>query len=196
MAVSSTIKNNFTRQNVLLWAANGARLRADKATATKSLRQVFEFKIANTEPFALAAWYGAQIDPALGEELYAKAWARIDGRPRIISEFSIGDLAYYWARLDPAQSRVLVEREWSIRAASFGQTTDELGGLYNRAPTKLVRAMLVIDPARAVEMAIQLEASEANIPDPGGTRQRQRAGWLRALLDDKAAVERGDLEEH
>lgn len=193
---SAAIADDFPRQNALLWVANGARLRGDKATAIAALRQVFEFNIGNTEPFALAAWYGAQIDPALGEELFAKARARVEKKsPQSRSRFGLGDVAYYLARRDPAQSRVLVEREWSQLAPSFGQKTGEFGDSNrNSEATKLVRAMLVIDPARGAEMAVQLETAEAGIPDPGRQRGRERAGWISALLADEAAQARGDLE--
>ncbi|MBW3637579.1 MAG: carboxypeptidase regulatory-like domain-containing protein, partial [Armatimonadetes bacterium] len=193
---SAAIADNFAHQNALLWVANGARLRGDKATAIAALRQVFKFNIGNTEPFALAAWYGAQIDPALGEELFAKARARVEKKSSNLHvSYGIGDVAYYLARIDPAQSRVLVEREWSRLTPSFSQKTDQFGDANpNSAATKLVRAMLVIDPARGAEMATQLETAEAGIPDVGRQRGRERTGWITALVANEAAQARGDLE--
>lgn len=193
---SAAIKDDFAHQNALLWVANGARLRGDKATATTALRQVFEFRIGNTEPFALAAWYGAQIEPSLGDELFARALGRLELASS--GRFGVGDVAYYLGRRDPARSRVLIEREWSQRAASFGVKNDDPGGdAINSAATKLVRAMLVIDPARAESMAHQLEIAEANVPDPYRARGRERVGWIAALVanEDEAAQARGDLRE-
>jgi hypothetical protein len=189
--ISEGIDDQFAHQNALLWVANGARLRGDTKTATTALRQVFEFRIGNTEPFALAAWYGAQIDPALGQELFARERSKLAEKSIFGSRASVGDLAYYIARLDPAQSRILVEREWQWRTPSFGKKNDF--GDIDRAPTKLVRAMLVIDPTRAVEMIAQLETAEAGIPDDGGQRGRERRGWITALTADAAAIARGDL---
>jgi hypothetical protein len=188
------ITENFVRQKALLWVANGARLRGDKAVATQALRQVFEIGVGNTEPYALGAWYGAQIDPQLGQELFEEARQRLKSNAEIGPRKSIGDVALYLARFDPALARLLVEREWSDRIPSLGKSTDYFG-FSDLAPTNLVRAMLVIDPARGAEMAAQLDLAEKDAPDEGRQRARARIGWVTALLADEAAQARGELDE-
>ncbi|RYG67930.1 hypothetical protein EON80_12640 [bacterium] len=193
-ALLSSASANFTYQNVLLWIANDARSRGDKATAITALHQVFEFKIANTDPYALAAWYGAQIDPALGEELFAKARARLESKSSFRGSKSVGDIAFYLAHFDPAQSRLLIEREWLEIAPSLTQKTIGVGEPNpNSSATKLVRAMLIIDPARAVEMIAQLERTESGSSDKHRVREIERSTWIAALVTDAASRARGDL---
>lgn len=194
---ASQVQDVFAHQDALLQVANAARLCGDKTVVATAVRQVFDIGVGNAEPYALAAWYGVEVDPALGADLFARARAKVEARGVGSPDAGIGSLAYYFGRRDPALCRLLIEREWAERmnTLSSGDKTGESFDNPSAEPTKLVRAMLVIDPARGAEMATQLEAAEQGTRDSGSARARQRIGWIIALVADEAAQARGDLEE-
>ena len=188
------ISDPAKRQNAWLFVANGARESGDKATATAALRRAVAIESDASGPYALAAWYASQVDPALGAEFFDAEQKRLQKQYTLGDRFGVGDLAFYLARLDPARSRLLVEREWSARAAKWGKNRASFGiPVYQL--TRLVRAMLVIDPARAEEMAAQLEPQQAGASDIRDQLRHAQVAWLAAFESDEKLRARGDLTE-
>lgn len=194
LAEATGIGDVSLHQNALLWIANAARLQGDKTIATSALRQVAALDGDGTKSNALAVWYGFQIDAALGQELLALERTRLKSKYAFGDRFGIGDLAFYLGRIDPAQSRLLIEREWSARAAKWGKIGASFGVPWIQ-PARLVRAMMVIDPARALEMAAQLQPTGIESTELSDGFRRQQTQWIVPLVADEKARARGDLSE-
>jgi protocatechuate 3,4-dioxygenase beta subunit len=96
------------------------------------------------------------VNPRLGEELFTAA--RIAAKPGVGEmDESVAEFAFQYARIDPAESRLLIEREYASKLAQ-GQ---KIGGYFELVP--LVLAMTAVDVERALEMARALPVSDSGI---------------------------------
>ncbi|MBV9467801.1 MAG: carboxypeptidase regulatory-like domain-containing protein, partial [Abitibacteriaceae bacterium] len=124
---------------------------ADAAAAYPSLD-------ANSRVAAIA--YG--IDPKIGAEIFETAHTRLEAEKaqRESSDIyggqntSIADFAYYYSRLDPAESRLLLEAEFT-RQKQIPRTTDNRWQ-YSNNLTNLIAAMAAVDIDRAMELTYLL----------------------------------------
>jgi hypothetical protein len=93
-------------------------------------------------------------DPALGRRFFADLKSRLARlRPdEVIDAAPVPDFAFYYARVDPLESRLLLERAWRRqveRHAKLDVVIHWDGGQY-------ALAMAAMDVERALEMARQL----------------------------------------
>lgn len=92
-------------------------------------------------------------NPALGQQLFEEVEGRLQNRDDRGSEYSQGDdvaaFAFYFARVDAAQSRALIESAWA-------GSKQNRGGERNWGSSNLVTAMAAVDVERALQMASEL----------------------------------------
>ncbi len=149
LALARRVKSDYHRAQAL---ANAARFQTGE-TAAKLWREAVEGARAEQAPrFASQAW---EIDPKLGAELFEIARLRIEGESK--NEWMDDRLwptfAFYYARVDAAGARLILEREWgqAIERKTQGQTLQAFA-----------RAMTPIDGRRAWEMARQIPVEDKN----------------------------------
>ena len=154
-----------------------------------------QLEIGNPENYALAASLAQEVSPQLGEELWAEALLR--GAPtatRDPGRFwpSVAMWAFYHARLDKAQSRVLLEREWNWRlpAAVQAGADKEIDENDVASIADLVVAMGAVDPARALEM--RAEATQ-KVKSLAG---KANVGLAAALLMNEQERARFGVDSH
>ncbi len=161
-AVAAQIGADYESDQAQLALADAALKTGDPAAATLALRAAMSGNYLNPEHFALAASLAQEVGPPLSDELWAQAYARALPDPQSGGSFvsSVAMWAFYHARLDAAQSRVTIEREWNWRLATAlakpsanDQNTPGLDALE--------MAMAAVDPARALEMRAQAKAVKA-----------------------------------
>ena len=160
----------------------------DFAVAQSQLRSAMKTNISNPEGFALAASLAQQVSPEFGAELWADALNKANP-PRRDDDFgrgfepSVAMWAFYHARLDAAQSRALIEREWNWRLPKATKAKDPNNEIDDGEQIAwseaLIMAMGAIDPARALEMRAQ--ASHAT-----GQLARANVGLAAVLLMNDA----------
>ena len=155
--------------------------------AERALRQIFELENGNVEKFALAASLGQTLNPQLGAELWPLALKRAqpDKNNQMYGggyQPSVGMWAFYHAALDPALSRVLIEREWNWRLPAAVKTKDAEYSQDKQLLGQLEMGMAAVDPARALEMREQDRA------------QVQKDGIIAADVDLAAALLASDVE--
>ncbi len=160
---------------------NAARL-SQFDVAKSALKASFESSLSNTEWGASAAQIAATFDEKLADDLFARL--ALNGRPNAGDETAPSSLnTYAAARADkwPGQTRVLIEREWPacLKNALKTRGADENGfDESDYLPARLIGAIALVSPARALEMAEQLPARK---PLQG----RAFAALLTALLAPK-----------
>ena len=156
-------QNDSMRARALLEVAEGARSGGQTEVAEEALRAMLKLPAGDGKTLAGAAAIGAQIRPQLGDEFFAAARkaALPDANNR--SAFmapSIGLWAYHYAAIDPAQSRVLIEREWNWRLpAAIKSDKEGISFIETGALNDLVRAMAVIDGERATTLQAAVDAA-------------------------------------
>jgi hypothetical protein len=96
-----------------------------------------------------------EMDRDLGAELFAEAWKnlKLDEEKR---QGSIAGFAFYYSRIDPAESRLTLETEF----ASGLQKGDDGGRYFWLVPPVL--AMAAVDVDRALEMARSIPERDPN----------------------------------
>lgn len=166
----------------------------DLKTAEKLLRGAMQSRISNAEGFALAASLAQRVSPQFGAEMWADALRRaIPARPDSdygrSYEPSVAMWAFYHARLDAAQSRALIEREWNWRlpAAVKINDTDEFGEEASFL-RRLAMAMAAVDPARALELRAQFVKATGKPADAN-------FGLAATLLADEATRARLGVDD-
>jgi hypothetical protein len=90
-------------------------------------------------------------DPVLGKALYAQALDKVTDEASTTSGWggpSMAEFAFYYSRLDPGYSKLLLEEQFAEDVVSPSQSPDP-----SQAICEDVAAMSAIDPARAYEMA-------------------------------------------
>jgi hypothetical protein len=118
-----------------------------------------------------------EVDPVLGEELFLATRRRLDNSNRISNTTmddenmrpSYAAYAFYRAPIDPAESRLLLEEEWTRRIASYERAQkDRTANTYSNIGWQLnplVRAMVAVDLERALEMASEAAEFEGQRND-------------------------------
>lgn len=148
--------DDWNQINALLVIADRATKADQPAVAERALRLAMKSDSGNVEKFALTASLGERLSPKLGAELWPDALRRAlpDKRNDYGGDYqpSVGSWAFYHARLDPAQSRVLVEREWMWRLPAAILNKDKEYSNDGRMLSQLEMGMAAVDPARALEM--------------------------------------------
>ena len=151
-AMAADIGEDFKANSAQIAVAEAAIAKGEMDIAQTNLRAAMTGNYGNPEQFALAASVAQKVGPEFGAELWAQAYARTTRQSEDFSP-SVALWAFYRARVDPAQSRVLVEREWNWRLPALAkapadrQSTGDLDALE--------MAMSAVDPARALEMRAQ-----------------------------------------
>ena len=151
----SALNDEWQKLGVLLKIADGATTLGQKEVAERALRAAFKAQSGNVEKFALAASLAQRLDPKLGAEMWEDAYNRaVPTNKSEIGNYrpSVGAWAMYHARLDPARSRVLIEREWNWRLPSAIKNKDAEYSNDGSQLSQLIMGMAAVDPARALEM--------------------------------------------
>ena len=175
---------DYGKQRAAQTLADRAIKAGDLATAEKLLRGAMKSRISNPEGFALSASLAQEVSPQLGAEMWAEALRKaMPSKSDFGGGFvpSVGMWAFYHARLDAAQSRVLIEREWNWQLPAAAKVKKDDDGM-DESPANLERlemAMGAIDPARALEMRAEA-AKIVNLPE------RANVGLAAALLASDA----------
>lgn len=156
------------RGGLLMEIADRALDAKNNAAVQRAIREIFAQKNGNADEFARAASLAQEISPQLGAEFWPEALKR--ALPEKGNEFdddyrpSVGAWAFYHARLDAGQSRVLIEREWNWRLPAAVKTKDQEYSFDKQNLRMLEMGMAAVDPARALEMR---EESRAQLAKPG-----------------------------
>ena len=155
LEMADAVPDEWRKLGLLLRAADGATTLGQKEVAERALRAAFKAQSGNVEKFALAASLAQRLDPKLGAELWEDAYNRaVPTNKSEMSDYrpSVGAWAMYHARLDPARSRVLLEREWNWRLPSAIKNKDNEYSNDGFQLSALIMGMAAVDPARALEM--------------------------------------------
>ncbi len=169
--IENSQDSDYAKSRAARTLADRSMRAGDLATAEKLLRGTMKSRISNAEGFALSASLAQSVSPQLANELWADAFRRaVPSQPDTNSSFetSVAMWAFYHARLDAAQSRVLIEREWNWQMAAFAKIADD-DKLRDKAIELrwLEMAMGAVDPARALQMRAQADkldkAPSANV---------------------------------
>ncbi len=195
--LAASISQQSSRTETSLVVAERAIEANQPAVAEAALRVAMQLEIGNPENYALAASLAQEVSPQLGEELWADALRRAvptEKREASRGTFwpSVAMWAFYHARLDKGQSRVLLEREWNWRlpaAVKAGQDK-EIDENDVASINALVMAMGAVDPARALEM--RAEAAQ-KVKSLAG---KANVGLAAALLMNEAQRARFGLDSH
>lgn len=127
----------------------------DEATAARLFREA-EAAGKGSGSKARVAAMAYDVDPRLGEELFTKA--RVAAKPAVDEmDESVAEFAFWYARIDAAESRLLIEREYAGKLAQ-GQ---KIGGYFDLVP--LILAMTAVDVERALEMARALPVRDSSV---------------------------------
>lgn len=128
--------------------------------AERALRAALTLTLINPRDAGLTASLAERVSPQLGAEFWPVILERAQtGEESWRVRKTIGMWAFYHAPLDPAQSRILVEREWSWRLAGAAREQNNerwLGKYYLHC---LQMGMAAVDPARALEMRDEAQAA-------------------------------------
>ena len=193
--LAASIEEQSMRTEASLVVADHATKAGENVIAEAALRVAMRLEIGNPENYALAASLAQEVSPQLGTELWAEALERgapTEKRDAAQGKFwpSVAMWAFYHARLDPAQSRVLLEREWNWRlpaAAKAGQDK-EIDENDVASIASLIMAMGAIDPARALEMRAEAQRKVKSLAG------RANVGLAAALLMSDADKVRFGLD--
>ena len=195
--LAAAIEEQSNRTETSLVVADRATKAGQPAVAQAALRVAMQLKIGNPENYALAASLAQQVSPQLGAELWAEALEHaVPTEKRDASQGtfwpSAAMWAFYHARLDKAQSRVLLEREWNWRlpAAIKAGQDKEIDENDVASIDALVMAMGAVDPARALEMRAQAQSKVASL------KGKANVGLAAALLMSDAQKIRFGLDSH
>jgi protocatechuate 3,4-dioxygenase beta subunit len=155
LALATRVKSPEHRAMALALAAQVQ----DEATAAEVFRQAIAAgtsdysRRGNLPQIAVMAF---QKNPTLGRELFEEFKPRYTTPSTSpMDETSPSAFAFYYAPIDPAESRLMLEREWARQLENRG------GGGNNWNGSDLVLAMAAIDIDRALEMAQALPSDNA-----------------------------------
>jgi hypothetical protein len=140
----------------------------DDATAAEVFRQAIAAgasdysRRGNLPQIAVMAF---QKNPALGRELFEELKPRYTAQPTsAVDDKSPSAFAFYYAAVDSAESRLMLEREWARQLETHG------GGGSDWGPRELPLAMAAIDVERALEMAQALPRRQCSLRHPAQDR--------------------------
>ena len=188
LAMMPTSGDNYNRVTAFLVIADRAIAANDRETAEKSLGHIAAMKTGNIEKFALAASLAQQFDANLAAPLWADALQRTMPDKNNDFDFyrpSVGMWAFYYANLDAARSRVLLEREWNWRLPAAIKTKDEQYSSDGYMLSQLEIGMAAVAPARALEMRDDARAKTGK-PDAAATAAIGLAAAILATPQQRA----------
>ena len=149
LALARRVKSETHRPRAL---ANAARFQKGEVAA-RLWREAVERARAEEAP-RMAAQAG-EFGPKLGVQLFEIARGRVENESK--NGWSDDRLwpafAFYFARVDAAQARLILEKSWSAATAKKAE---------GHALSAIARAMSAIDARRAWEMARQIPAGDKN----------------------------------
>jgi protocatechuate 3,4-dioxygenase beta subunit len=119
----------------------------------------------------LAAW-AWKFDPALGEKLFAQVRRNRESADRLPYPDTLGNYAFYYARLNPAQARLLLEKAWGLAAQKKADAS-------TMSSTAL--AMSAIDGQRALEMARSIPTDQ----EGNALETRRKIGQYLAMTPEQ-----------
>ena len=127
----------------------------EKNTAASVFREALQASGGEPATTGRIAAMAYEMDRDLGAELFAEAWKnlKLDEEKR---QGSIAGFAFYYSRIDPAESRLMLETEF----ASGLQKGDD-GGRYSWLVPPVL-AMAAVDIDRALEMARSIPERDPN----------------------------------
>ena len=158
LALIENISDGYSKARAQRTIADRAIEAGQLDIAEAALRDNMKANSGNAEIFALAASLAQRVRPQLGDELWPQALNKaLPSGPDNDSYFepSVAMWTFYHARLDAAQSRALIEREWHWRlpkAATAKDPDDTRDSEQLASVELLIMAMGAVDPARALEM--------------------------------------------
>ena len=185
------LSDDWNKLSVLLVVADRAITAKAPDVAEKSLREAMKLREGNPRKFALAASLAQTLNSQLGAEFWPAALGRaLPDQSNAGDRYrpSVGYWAFYHAHLDPAQSRVLVEREWNWRLPAAIENKDKEYSNDAQMLGALEMGMAALDPARALEMR---QAARAALGDKAGGAD---VGLAAAIVADDAQRARLGLE--
>jgi len=141
----------------------------DDPTAGRLFREAVD-ATKSTGTKARIAAMAYETNPTLGRELFAEVRKSVKPAREEFEE-GVAEFAFYYARVDPPESRLLIEREY---VAKRGQG-QKMGRYFDLVPPIL--AMASVDVERALEMARSLLADD---PIIGFDAQRKIAQYVLA----------------
>lgn len=190
LAIVAGLNDDYGNARAQRTIADRAMRAGQFEIAATALRSAMKTNISNPEGFALAASLAQEVNPQLGDDLWAQSLRKALPPPNDDGfgfEPSVAMWAFYRARVDAGQSRVLIEREWSWRLPKAAQIKgDDDRREASFAVNRLAMAMAALDPARALEMRAQaMEQLYADKPAPANLAlaatllmsDAQRARW-------------------
>ncbi len=174
LALARRIKYGETRPVALALAA---RVQKTPAAITEAFEEAGASALASHESAALLARVASMalpIDPKAAAVLFRKAKERFDAAPQM-SGYWVGPFAFYYARHDPAEARLVLETAWAEALAQ----PEAGGGTYRL--TQIVQAMTAIDTDRARDMVREVPVKEGEGEyNPRYEAQRSIARYLLA----------------
>ncbi|MBV9469620.1 MAG: carboxypeptidase regulatory-like domain-containing protein, partial [Abitibacteriaceae bacterium] len=197
LEIARSIPERFYKADTLTLAAQfqpkDVALRVLHEAANAASNQPFD-KVGNLARIAALAY---NLDPQYGLEVFAmarEAWdstkaERADGRgagPN--GDDGTAALAYYYSRIDPAESRLLLETEFSRWRRSLAGILD--GQDRNKQIGSIATAMVAIDIERAIEMSWIIPTAGRNNGWSPPQLDAQRAIAQYLLLSDNQRHER------
>jgi hypothetical protein len=149
LAIAETITLPAERPTALAMAARFQ----PAAQAAPLFREAQQGAAGNAGALAWIAALGMAVDPALGTELFATAHDAQTAATKQTGSFD-PRFAFYYSRIDPAETRVTMESEFARRRSA----TAEEGPFVLTPP---ILAMAAVDVDRALEMARSIALLDA-----------------------------------
>jgi hypothetical protein len=140
---------------IMLDAADAAPMPDAVALYKEAFEESIDPETQQCSPSMVAA-HAWDRDKAVGADLFAKALARVPaGYATGMIPPNEADFAFYYARVDAAFSRTMIERRWVVDARASNPSS-----FYMRGDAI---AMAAIDPHRALEMAHAIPGEDDRI---------------------------------
>ena len=195
--LAASIEEQSNRTETSLSVADRALQIGDAKVAEAALRVAMQLNIGNPENYALAASLAQEVSPQLGTDLWAEAYLHaVPTEKRDASQGtfwpSVSMWAFYHARMDKGQSRVLIEREWNWRLPAAAKAGEDKEVDENDVASigDLIMAMGVVDPARALEMRAEAARKVKSLAN------KANVGLAAALIANDAQRARFGLDSH
>ncbi len=150
LELARRVSNEQHRNRAL---AGAARFQKGEEAAKLWREIVGSANTTDAPRFAAQAW---QIDPKLGLELFDIARQKVESEMKqdFAQRNSWPGFAFYYARVDPAAARLILEREWAKSQAN------QFAGAQ-----RIAMAMSAVDARRADEMARQIPDKKFESPE-------------------------------